>query len=82
MKVAAHKEKEKNRKMGKREAGEKRKQPTDFNEAACRPSAVVQEAAREKMVYARGVPRVTETLGKAMSHFDPTQTGSRTLLPL
>ena len=29
----------------------------------------------EKMVCVRGVPRVTGTLGKAKSHFDPTQTG-------
>ena len=29
----------------------------------------------EKMVCVRGVPRVTGTLGKANSHFDPTQTG-------
>ena len=27
------------------------------------------------MVYVRGVPRVTGTLGKANSHFNPTQTG-------
>ena len=29
----------------------------------------------EKMVCVRGVLRVTGTLGKANSHFDPTQTG-------
>ena len=29
----------------------------------------------EKMVCVRRVPGVTETLGKANSHFDPTQTG-------
>ena len=28
----------------------------------------------KKMVCVRGVPRVTGTLGKANSHFDPTQT--------
>ena len=42
--------------------------------AACCTSAVVQRAARQKMVCARGVPGVTGTLGKANSHFDPTQT--------
>ena len=35
----------------------------------------------EKMVYARGVPGVTGTLGKANSHFDPIQTGSGTAPP-
>ena len=29
----------------------------------------------EKMVCVRGVPGVTETLGKTNSNFDPTQTG-------
>ena len=29
----------------------------------------------EKMVCVRGVPGVTETLGKPNSHFNPTQTG-------
>ena len=28
------------------------------------------------MVCAKGVPRVTKTLGKANSRFNPTQTGS------
>ena len=48
MNVAAHQEKEKNEetRTGKREAGEERIQATDFKEAACCPSAVVQEAAR------------------------------------
>ena len=49
MNVAAHQEKEENQetKKGKSEAGEKkkRKQPTDFKEAVCCPSAVVQGAA-------------------------------------
>ena len=46
MNVAAHHKKEKNEKTGKREAGEERKQSTDFKEAACCPSAVVQRVAR------------------------------------
>ena len=47
--VAAHQEKEKNEetKMGKRRAKEerKRKQATDYEEAVCCPSAVIQGAA-------------------------------------
>ena len=35
----------------------------------------------EKMVCARGVLGVTVTLGKANSHFDPTQTGLGTAPP-
>ena len=49
MNVTAHQEKEKNEEMkkGKSRAGEeeKRKQATDFKEAVCCPSAVVQGAA-------------------------------------
>ena len=49
MNVAAHQDKEKNEKTGKRKAGEERKQ-ADFKEAACYPSAVVQGAARQKNI--------------------------------
>ena len=49
MNVTAHQVKEKNEeaKTGKRRAGEKkkRKQATDYEEAVCCPSAVVQGAA-------------------------------------
>ena len=49
MNVTAHQEKEKNEKTkkGKRKAGEtrRRKQGTNFKEAVCCPSAVVQGAA-------------------------------------
>ena len=46
MNVTAHQEKKnKEMKTGKRRAGEKRKQVTDFKEAVCCPSAVVQGAA-------------------------------------
>ena len=52
MNVSAHQEKEENEetKKGKRGAGEKRKrkQVTDFEEAVCFPTAVVQEAAKRK----------------------------------
>ena len=74
MNVATHQEKEKNEKTVKRKAGEKRRQ-ANFKEAAWYPSAVVQGLHGEKMVCVRGVPEVTGTLGKANSHFDPTQTG-------
>ena len=74
MNVAAHQEKEKNEKTVKRKAGEERKQ-ANFKEAACYPSAIVQRAARQKMLCVKGVPGVTETLGKTNNHFIPTQTG-------
>ena len=80
MNVAAHQEKEKNEKTGRRNAGEERKQ-VDFNETACYPSAVVQRAARQKMVCVRGVPGVTGTIGKANSNFNPTRTGLGTAPP-
>ena len=52
MNVAAH-QKEKNEKMGKRKAGEKRRQ-ANFKEAACYPSAVVQGAAPQKYGLCEG----------------------------
>ena len=46
MNITAHQQKEENEtKKGKRGAGEKRKQVTNFKEAVCCPSAVVQGAA-------------------------------------
>ena len=52
MNVTAHQEEEENEeaKKGKRKAGERkeRKQVTDFEEAVCCPSAVVQGAAYQK----------------------------------
>ena len=70
--LAAHQEKEKNEKAGKRKAGEERRL-ADYKETACYPSAVVQGAARREMVCVRGVPGVTGFLGKANSHFNPTE---------
>ena len=61
MYVAAYQE---NEKTGKRNAGEERKQSIDFRKAACCSSAVVQRAARQKMVCMRGLPGVTGTLGR------------------
>ena len=56
MNVAAHQEKEKIEKTGKRKEGEERKQ-ADFREAACYLSAVVQRAARQKNGLCEGSAR-------------------------
>ena len=56
MNVAAHQEKEKNEKTGKRKAGVDRRK-TNFKEAACYPSAVVQAAARRKNGLCEGSAR-------------------------
>ena len=64
MNVAAHQEKEKNEKTGKRKAGVERRQ-ANFKEAACYPSAVVQGAARRKNGLCEGTPLT----------WDPIQTG-------
>ena len=74
MNVATHQEKEKtdNRKVGK-----ERRQSTDFKEAACCRSAVVQGAARRKNGLCEGSTQ-NNCLGKANRHFDPTQMGSGT----
>ena len=57
MKVSAHQEKEKTENTGKRKAGEKRRQTTNFEEAACFPSAVFQGAARRKNSLCEGSAR-------------------------
>ena len=56
MNVAAHQDREKNEKTGKRKAGEERKQ-VNFKKAACYPSAVVQGAARQKNGLCEGSAR-------------------------
>ena len=56
MDVAAHQEKEKNEKTGKRKAGEERRQ-ADFKEAACCPSVMIQGAARQKNGLCEGSAR-------------------------
>ena len=70
MKVTAHQEKKKNKetKRGKRKAGEERKQATDFKEAVCCPSAIVQGVAHQKMK------------GSAWGNWDP-QEGQRAFRP-
>ena len=64
-----------------REREEKRKTVTDFRKVTCsirkpfskRLRAALLRSFRgqhgEKLIYARGVPEVTGTLGKAISHF-------------
>ena len=81
MNVSTHQKKEKNQKtrMGKREAGEERRQATDFKEAVLLRSFRGQHG--ETLVCARGVPAVTGIFGKANSHFDSTQMGSETAPP-
>ena len=56
MNVAAHQDKEKNKKTGKRKAEVERRQ-ANFKEAACYPSAVVQGAARRKNGLCEGSAR-------------------------
>ena len=70
MNIAAHQETEKNEKTGKRKAEDR--------PILKRLRATLLRSFRglhgEKMVCVRGVPRVTGTLGKTNSHFDPNQT--------
>ena len=56
MNVAAHQEKEKNEKTGKRKAGVEKRQ-ANFKGAACYSSAVVQGAARQKNGLCEGSAR-------------------------
>ena len=56
MNVAAHQEKEKNEKTGKRKAGKEGRQ-ADFKEAAYYPSAVAQGAAQRKNDLCEGSAR-------------------------
>ena len=56
MNVAAHQEKEKNEKTGKRNTGVEKRQ-ANFKEAACYPSLVVQGAARRKNGLCEGSAR-------------------------
>ena len=80
MNVTAHpKERNEEMRMSKRKAGKERKQATNFKEAVCCPSVVVQGAAQQKNIW--GVPGVTGTLGKANSHFNRAQTRSGTATP-
>ena len=75
MNVATHQENEKNEITVKRKAGENRPISKRLRATLLRSFRGLHG---EKMVCVRGVPGVTETLGKANSHFDPTQTGRGT----
>ena len=72
MNVASHQEKEKNEKIFKRKAGEDRPILKRLRATLLRSFRGLHG---EKMVFVRGVPWATGTLGKANSHFDPTQMG-------
>ena len=72
MNVATHQEKEKDEKTGKKKAGEDRPILKRLRTTFLRSFRGLHG---EKMVCLRGVPGVTGSLGKANSHFDPTQTG-------
>ena len=78
MNIATHQKKEKNEKTGKRKAGEDRPILKRLRATLLRSFWGLHG---KKMVCVRGVPRVTGTLGKAHSHFDPTQTGLGTAPP-
>ena len=75
MNVAAHHDKKKNEKTGKRKVGEERRQENNFTEAAGCLSAVIHGQHGEKMVCVEGVPGETRTIGKTNSHFDLTKRG-------
>ena len=78
MNAAAHKEKEKNEKKGKRKTGEDRPILKRLRATLLQSFRVLHG---EKMVCVREVTGVTGILGKANSHFDTTQTGSGTAPP-
>ena len=78
MNVAAHQEKKKNEKTDKRKAGEDR---PILKKLLATLLQSFRKLHGEKMVCVRRVPGVTGTLGKANSHFDPTQTGLGTTPP-
>ena len=72
MNVVTYQEKEKNEKTFKRKAREDRPILKRLRATLLRSFRGLHG---EKMLCVRGVPGVTGTLGKANSHFDPTQTG-------
>ena len=82
MNVTAHQQEEENEetKKGKRGAGKtkKRKQATDLKKLC---AALLQSFRGQHSEKMKGSARVTGTLGKANSHFDPTQTGPGTAPP-
>ena len=61
--------------MGKRKAGEERRQATDFKEAACCSSAVVQGAARRENGLCEGSARGNWDLREGQQPFRPNPNG-------
>ena len=74
MNVAAHQDKEKNEKRAREDRPIFKRQRATLLRS-------FRGLHGEKMVCVRGVPRVTGTLRKANSLFNPTQTGSGTAPP-
>ena len=62
--------------MRRRRKERQEKTGDQFQKGACCSSTFVQGAAGKKMVGAKRVLGVTGILGKANSHFDPTDIGS------
>ena len=81
MNVAAHQEKETNEETAKREAGEERNSQPISRRRRVALLPLFREQHGEKMICEKKVPGVTGTLGKANSHFNPTQVGLGTALP-
>ena len=80
MNVAAHQEKEKNEETGKRKAGVERRQ-TNFKEAACYPSAVVQGAARQRNALCEGSARGNWDIWEGQQSIRLNPNGSGTAPP-
>ena len=67
--------------MGNRKTGEERRQATDFKEAVCCPSAVVQGAALPKNGLCEGSARGNWDPREGQQPFRPNQTRSGTAAP-
>ena len=80
MNVVAQQDLEKNEetKKGKSEAGERRRQATDFREAVCCPSAVVRRAAQRKNGLCEGSARGNWDPREDQKPFQPKRVGDRT----
>ena len=71
--MSTHQEKEKNEKIGKRKAGEQRRQ-AHFKEAGCYPSAIVQGGCTTKNGLCEGSAQGNWDPQEGHSHFNTTQT--------
>ena len=78
MNIAAHQDK-KNEKTSKRKAGEENRPILKRLRATL--LRLFRGLHSKKIFCVRGVPGVTGTLGKAKSHFNPTQSGLGTAPP-